>query len=84
MGYQFNRQRPVGNYIADFLCKELKLIIEVDGLSHQFEEAPGKDTQREMALQAMGFTVLRFSDDDVLHDLENVKRALANYAEKYP
>ena len=37
-GYSFRRQRPVLHYIADFMCKELKLIIEVDGITHQFEE----------------------------------------------
>lgn len=54
MGYRFNRQRPVGNYIADFLCKELMLIVEVDGLTHQFEEVSEKDDMREKALIANG------------------------------
>lgn len=45
-GYQFLRQRPVLNYIADFMCKELKLIIEVDGESHESEDQWYKDKKR--------------------------------------
>ncbi|WP_028296308.1 endonuclease domain-containing protein [Olivibacter sitiensis] len=83
LGYRFNRQRPVGNYIADFMCKELMLIIEVDGLTHQFEEVAENDTRREQALKAMGFTVIRFTDVEVLHDMGNVERTLVNYIEKH-
>lgn len=54
-GYQFRRQRPVINYIADFMCKDLMLIIEVDGLSHQFEEVIRKDKIRQEALEASLF-----------------------------
>ena len=71
-GYQFRRQRPVLNYIADFMCKELMLIIEVDGLTHQWEEVAIKDTQRERDLNKIGFTVLRFEDEDVLEQINNV------------
>lgn len=46
LGYRFNRQRPIGNYIADFMCKELMLIVEVDGLTHQFEEVAENDIRR--------------------------------------
>jgi len=46
-GYVFNRQRPIGNYIADFVCKELMLVIEVDGYSHQHEEIQTKDKLKE-------------------------------------
>ena len=65
-GYQFRRQRPVLNYIADFMSKELRLIIEVDGFTHQFEEVLEKDQKREQALQKAGFRILRFSDQEVL------------------
>lgn len=46
MGYSFLRQRPIGKYIADFFCKELKLIVETDGISHTWENAPEKDSER--------------------------------------
>lgn len=47
MGYQFLRQRPIGNYIADFFCKTLNLVIETDGLSHHFEETMRKDEEKQ-------------------------------------
>ncbi len=75
-GYQFRRQRPVLNYIADFMCKELKLIIEVDGVTHHWEETFEKDVKKEKDLRQAGFKVVRFSDEEVLQDMDNVIRAL--------
>jgi len=83
MGYRFTRQRPVGNYITDFLCKELMVVIEVDGLTHQFDEVAENDVIRERALKAMGFTVLRFNDEMVLRDLASVERTLIDYIERH-
>ena len=80
-GYAFLRQRPVGQYIADFLCKELMLIIEVDGMTHQFEEVVNNDLIRQRRLEAMGFTVIRFQDDEVLNELKNVERTLTTAIE---
>ncbi len=65
-GYTFRRQRSVLKYIADFMCKELMLIIEVDGMSHDDENVLMKDAKRQAELEAAGFTVLRFSDYDIL------------------
>ncbi len=62
------------NYIADFMCKELKLVIEVDGLTHQWEETFAKDEQKDTDIKNAGFTVLRFSDNEVLQNLPNVVR----------
>jgi len=76
-GYTFNRQRPVINYIADFMCKELQLIIEVDGYSHTLDEVIEKDAKKQQDLEAAGFIVIRFIDNDVLKDIENVKRGIA-------
>ena len=73
-GYSFLRQRPVGKYIADFMCKELKLIIEVDGYSHNFKAE--EDIQRDKALAELGYTVLRFHDEEVMKDLPNVQRVI--------
>lgn len=75
-GYQFRRERPVLNYIADFMCKELKLVIEVDGLTHQWEETFVKDEKKDFDLKNAGFTVLRFSDNEVLQNLSNVVRSI--------
>jgi very-short-patch-repair endonuclease len=81
-GYQFRRQRPVINFIADFMCKELMLVIEVDGISHQFEEVIRKDERKQAALEAAGFTVLRFSDNDVLTDMMGVIEYLEDWIEE--
>jgi very-short-patch-repair endonuclease len=78
-GYQFLRQRPVLNYIADFMCKELMLIIEVDGLTHQWEEVALNDFKREQDLKGIGFTVLRFDDNDVLNHIADVSYRIRDY-----
>jgi very-short-patch-repair endonuclease len=75
-GYGFRRQRPVLEFIADFLCKELMLVIEVDGYTHQFEKTIQKDKFKQEQLQNAGFVVLRFSDDDVLHNIDNVRQSI--------
>ena len=55
-GYQFRRQRPVLYYIADFMCKELMLVIEVDGITHQFEETQYKDFIKQKACYSCDYT----------------------------
>jgi len=79
--WQFRRQRPVLNYIADFMCKELLLIIEVDGFTHNWEETLDKDEKKENDLESVGFKVLRFYDDEVLRDIDNVNRAIEQWVE---
>jgi len=81
-GYTFNRQRPVGNYIVDFVCKELLLAIEVDGYSHLLEETIVKDNLKDDYLEKEGYRVLRFSDKDVLTDIKNVIRTIAYEIDK--
>jgi very-short-patch-repair endonuclease len=75
-GHTINRQRPVMNYIADFFCKRLCLVIEVDGITHQQEEVRRKDKKKEEDLVRAGFRVVRFTDDEVLSDIEGVRRTL--------
>ena len=71
-GYSFRRQRPVLNYIADFMCLKLNLIIEVDGYTHLFEDTIEKDQKKQKVLEDAGYHVLRFSDDDVLKEINGV------------
>lgn len=71
-GFTFRRQRPVLNYIADFMSKELLLIIEVDGIIHTYEEVIQKDKKRQEDLERAGFTVIRFTNDEVLHHINAV------------
>ena len=82
MGYQFRRQRPVLNYIADFMCMELMLVIEADGLTHQWEETIIKDKKKTADLEAAGFTVLRFTDEEILKNIHAVKSFLEEWIEK--
>jgi len=81
-GYGFRRQRPVLNYIADFMCKELMLIVEVDGSIHELEEVRKNDEQRQKALEEAGFTVLRFTNQEVLTNIQWVHSCLEEWIEK--
>ncbi len=81
-GYPFRRQRPVLNYIADFMCKELMLIIEVDGGIHEVPEVMIKDKIRQQALEEAGFTVLRFTNEEVLTNIVWVQSFLEEWIEK--
>ena len=76
-GYQFNRQYAIGNYIVDFISRKLKLIVEVDGRSHQFKYE--EDEKRDQQLQKLGYKVLRVTEWEVKHDLNNVLRALESF-----
>ena len=60
------------NYVADFMCKVLMLIIEVDGVTHSYEDVAENDVIRPKALEEVGFKVLRFEDDEVLSSINRV------------
>ncbi len=74
--FTFRRQRPVLQYIADFMCKELELIIEVDGITHSYEEVAENDKARQKALEDAGFTIIRYSDEEVLKHINSVRDAI--------
>ena len=78
-GYDFHRQKPIDNYILDFFCYELLLGIEVDGYSHEIVEVYNKDIIKEKRMNELGINILRFSDFEVLRDMENVIRAIEFY-----
>ena len=82
-GYSFRRQRPILNFIADFACLELKLVIEVDGYSHFLEETIRKDRIKQQALENAGYQVLRFSDNEVLKDMRNVVMRIETFIEEW-
>ena len=73
--YRFRRQHPIGQYIADFACIEQKIVIELDGGQHQ--ERYVYDAQRTAFLQAHGWQVLRFWNNDVLTNLNGVLSVIA-------
>jgi very-short-patch-repair endonuclease len=70
-GYTFRRQHIIGNYITDFVCFAKKLIIEIDGLHHQLPDNKLSDEARTLWLNSKGYTVLRFTNNEVLSDPEN-------------
>lgn len=74
MNYRFLRQRAIDNYIADFFCKELKLLIEVDGLHHNLQTE--EDDKRDARLKELGYETFRVSHYMVMTDIENVMRAI--------
>ena len=76
LGFDFDRQHCIDNYIVDFYCKELLLVIEVDGLSHYSEEAHQEDLIRQAKLESFDISVLRFSEQEVVFDRLNVLRAI--------
>jgi very-short-patch-repair endonuclease len=70
--HRFTRQKPLGEYIADFYCASRLLIIEVDGDSHFTPEGAAADQLRSMALEARGIRVLRFTNLEVMEQFEAV------------
>ena len=83
MGFQFSRQRPVLNYIADFMCTELMLIIEVDGATHFMDDLPNNDLKRQADLEAIGFTVFRFEDEGVLKNMSGIQTVLEQFITEF-
>ncbi len=82
-GYDFHRQKPIDNYILDFFCNELMLGIELDGVTHQFEDVIEKDNIKEARLNDLGITVLRFYDSDVLGNMQHVLDTIEDYIKQW-
>ncbi|MFN6935538.1 MAG: endonuclease domain-containing protein [Tsuneonella sp.] len=70
LGVRFSRQMPAGPFFPDFLCRELRLVIELDGISHDF--LPERDASRDRWMAREGYTVLRFANADVFANMEGV------------
>jgi len=75
-GWKFRRQATIGSFIVDFLCPELELVIELDGESHI--GTGFRDQSRDSKLIGQGYRVLRFTNDDVLTNIEGVLMAVRN------
>lgn len=80
-GYQFMRQKPIDNYIADFFCSKLKLVIEIDGISHN--DKSEKDQIRQQKLESLGLSVLRFYEWDVKKDIHAVIKTIEIKIEEF-
>jgi very-short-patch-repair endonuclease len=71
-GYQFYRQKVIGEYIVDFYCAKAQLVVELDGGQHYSEIGKGKDQLRDNVLAKTGVKVLRFSDKEIFENLDGV------------
>ncbi|PIQ74555.1 MAG: DNA (cytosine-5-)-methyltransferase [Candidatus Portnoybacteria bacterium CG_4_8_14_3_um_filter_44_10] len=78
LGYKLRRQHSIGKYIVDFYCPKKKLIIEVDGSQH-IEQQREYDKQRDEYLKNLGFTMLRFWDNDIDNNLDGVLMKISEY-----
>jgi very-short-patch-repair endonuclease len=76
LGYTFNRQKPLLNYIADFYCKPLNLVIEIDGISHATIEKGERDVRKEEDLKTVGVEILRFTEKQVRYSIHDVIRCI--------
>jgi very-short-patch-repair endonuclease len=88
-GYQFNRQLPIGEYIVDFICRRLNLIVEIDGSSHISKGA--EDLKRQEFLEKQGYVIMRFTEqavvyriDDVVKDIYLMMKLLEDEQKKSP
>ncbi len=77
-GFRFRRQHPVGRYIVDFYCPEVRLVIEVDGDVHSLEASIEYDKERDKYIRAAEYEILRVSNNDVLSNLSNVYTEIQN------
>jgi very-short-patch-repair endonuclease len=80
LGFDFDRQRPIGKFIVDFYCKELQLAIEIDGDTHIYKY--DYDEERQWSLEMLGIHFLRFEDIEVKKNMNNVLRVIENWIEK--
>jgi very-short-patch-repair endonuclease len=83
-GRKFRRQHSIENFIVDFYCAAEKLVIEVDGSVHNTLEAIANDKLRDETLRSLGYTVLRFKNDEVLENISAVKDKITTYFKNSP
>ena len=76
LGVQFHRQVPLDKFIVDFYCHELKLAIEIDGITHEGSEAEQRDETRQKRLEDLGVSFIRFADNDVKTNIQGCYTAL--------
>jgi len=81
-GFKFRRQQPLGNYIADFVCFERRLIVEIDGGQHAAKKE--YDAKRDSWLHDQGFIVLRFWNSDIVENMEGVLQSILDNLRSTP
>jgi len=75
-GFKFRRQHALGRYIADFICLQARLVIEVDGETHGTDQSPELDAKRTEEIELMGYRVIRFWNHDVITATDDVAAAI--------
>lgn len=75
-GYEIRRQYPIDKYIVDFICRNKKIIIEIDGGQHNEKEALEYDEKRSADLGKLGYKVIRFWNNDIDYNIESVYKTL--------
>ena len=78
-GYHFRRQHPIGDYIADFICLKKQLVIEVDGEYHNQADQQQDDQFRTESINNRGYSVIRFTNEEVHNNLPEVINTIKNY-----
>lgn len=79
LGYDFHRQKPLDQFIVDFFCHELNLAIEIDGASHETNEAREKDAARQERLESLGVKFLRFKESDIRKNVHAVLETIEQW-----
>ena len=79
LGYKFIRQTPISEYIVDFYCRELKLIIEMDGFIHNYKIE--SDIERQKVLEKEGCAIIRFQEQEVRDDINNIIQRRVDWIE---
>ena len=82
LGFKFRRQHPLGAYITDFYCHQLKLVIELDGEIHSLKQVQEYDKQREANILAMGLHILRFQNAAVFENINHVREQILKKIEE--
>ena len=82
-GYDFHRQKPIGEFIADFYCYDLRLVIEIDGITHLDKDVIRKDRIKSQYFNSIGLNILRFTDDLVLGNWMMVEKELIKYIKEF-
>jgi very-short-patch-repair endonuclease len=81
MGYDFHRQKPLDNFIVDFFCNDLMLVIEIDGITHDYKTSD--DINRQKRLESCGVRFLRFTEKDVKMNLKGVLEIIRQWIIKH-
>ena len=82
-GYDFHRQKPIVEFIADFYCYDLRLVIEIDGITHLDKDVIRKDRIKSQYFNSIGLNILRFTDDLVLGNWMMVEKELIKYIKEF-